>query len=155
MNVSSKFAAFVFVALALFISRHRIIDTFSSKKIPTGLNQQGTCLGKKMCAMVYVAPWCPACHAIQDDLRMLGTTSANHPDYGVVVIVGGGQTPGENDAKVAEFGAVATADNQNTYAHALRIRKYPSFLIVSSTNKVVHEDQAAIKWMDESFGFSL
>jgi len=86
---------------------------------------------------------------------MLGNTSQNHPDFGVLVIVGGGRDADENDKKVAEFGRVAVADNQNTYGEALRIRKYPSFMIVSTARKIVHEDQAAIKWMDESFGFSL
>lgn len=86
---------------------------------------------------------------------MLGNTSVNHPDSGVVVIVGGGQTPGENEAMVAELGAVAIEDNTSNYAQALRIRKYPSFIVVNSSNKVVHEDQSAIQWMDESFGFSL
>lgn len=105
--------------------------------------------------MVYVAPWCPACHAIEDDLRMLGTTSGNHPEFGVVVIVGGGRSSEENEAKVADYGSVATADNLNTYGEALRIRKYPTFLVVKAGGKVIHEDQAAIHWMDESFGFSL
>jgi|GEM_PF-2777571 len=154
MNVSTKFAGVVFFAVAIFLARHKIIDALSSKKVPSGLATLGTCAGKRMCAIVYVAPWCPACHAIQDDLRMLGSTSANHPDFGVLVIVGGGRTPDENAATVAGYGAVATADDENTYAQALRIRKYPSFLVVSSL-KVVHEDRAALQWMDESFGFSL
>ncbi len=155
MNVSSKFTAIVFIALALFLSRHKLIDTFTSPKVPTGLNQQGTCLGKKMCALVYVAPWCPACNGIAPDLRMVGNLSANNPDFGVLIIVGGGQAPGENEAKVLELGAAAVTDNQNSYARALRIRKYPTFLVVSSSNKLVHQDQAAIKWMDETLGFSL
>ena len=155
MNVSSKFAGIVFIALALFFSRHKLMDTFTPMKVPVGLNQQGTCQGKKMCAMVYVAPWCPACNGIAPDLRMVGDLSASNPEFGVLIIVGGGQTPGENEAKVIELGNAAVTDNQNTYSRALRIRKYPTFLVVNSANKLIHQDGDAIKWMDEALGFSL
>ena len=155
MNVSSKFAGIVFVALALFLSRHKLMDVFAPMKVPAGLNQQGTCQGKKMCAMVYVAPWCPACNGIESDLRMVGNLSATNPDFGVLIIVGGGQTASENEAKVVELGSAAVTDNQNTYARALRIRKYPTFLVVNSANKLIHQDDDAIKWMDEALGFSL
>ena len=155
MNVSSKFAGVVFIALALFLSRHKLMDMFTSPKVPAGLNQQGTCLGKKMCAMVYVAPWCPACNGIESDLRMVGNLSAANPDFGVLIIVGGGQAPGENEAKVVELGSAAVADNQNSYARALRIRKYPTFLVVNSANRLIHQDGDAITWMDEALGFSI
>jgi hypothetical protein len=155
MNVSNKFAYLVLIGLMVFFSRHRLLDAFSETKVPTGLNQQGTCLGKKMCAMVYVAPWCPACNGIESDLRMVGNLSASNPDFGVLIIVGGGQTAGENEAKVVELGSAAVTDNQNTYARVLRIRKYPTFLVVNSSNKLIHQDEDAIKWMDEALGFSL
>ena len=155
MNVSHKFAYLGFIGLMLFFLLHRLLGDFTGTKIPIGLNHKGTCLGKKMCAMVYVAPWCPACNGIESDLRMVGNLSANNPEFGVLIIVGGGQTLGENEAKVAELGVAAVTDNQNSYARDLRIRKYPTFLVVNSANKLIHQDGDAIKWMDEALGFSI
>jgi hypothetical protein len=154
MSVSSKFAGIVFIALALFFSRHKLLDMFTPLRVPSGLSRLGTCLGKKMCAVVYVAPWCPACHGIEGDLRMVGNLSASNQDFGVLIIVGAGQSPKENEDKARELGVAAVTDNERTFSQGLRIRKYPSFFVVSTANQVLHKDEAALRWMDETLGFS-
>lgn len=155
MNVTTKFAGIVFIALALFFSRYKLQDMFTPLRVPSGLSRQGTCLGKKMCAVVYVAPWCPACHGIEADLRMVGNLSATNQDFGVIIIVGAGQSPSENEVKAQELGVAAITDNERKFSQGLRIRKYPSFFVVNTANRVLHKDEDALRWMDETLGFSL
>lgn len=70
---------------------------------------------------------------------------------GLVVVVGRGQTPEENEAKARELGKGAIVDTKSEWHEALRIKKYPSFLVIDRSKKVTLEDEGARAWINENF----
>ncbi|MBY0515399.1 MAG: hypothetical protein K2P81_00720 [Bacteriovoracaceae bacterium] len=155
MNLSLKSITIVAIVFAAFLARGKVFNLFLSREIPAALTQQGSCLGKKMCTVVYLAPWCPACNRLVPDLRMLGSLSFNQPDSGVLIIVGQGKTSDENEDKKIELGEAAITDNDGQLAKDLGIQHFPTFLVINQARKVIHEDQDALAYMDETFGFSV
>ncbi len=86
---------------------------------------------------------------------MLGGLSFNQPESGVLIIVGQGRTSAENEDKKNELGEAAMTDNDGQLAKDLGIRHFPTFLVINQARKVVYEDQDALAFMDETFGFSV
>lgn len=141
-------SAIIFVFVALFFYRHKIISVFKPKHIPASLVSEGNCKGKELCGIVYVAPWCPACHSIEPMLKSALENSKNHV-YGIQVIVGSGKTEEENNQKANDLGEGVIVDNDRRYAKELNIAYFPTVMVVNQQKKVQKEGQEALQWVAE------
>lgn len=143
-----NFSAIILIAFALFSYRHKIFSFFKPKHVPVSLVTEGNCKGKELCGIVYVAPWCPACHSIEPLLKSAIVNTKNHV-YGIQVIVGRGKTEEENNQKALELGEGVIVDNNGTYFKELNIAYFPTIMVVNQHKKVQKEGQDALQWVAE------
>ncbi|RZA07286.1 MAG: redoxin domain-containing protein [Proteobacteria bacterium] len=108
-----------------------------------------TCEGKKSCAVAYLAPWCPHCKKVVPDLQAMITKAEASSEYGLRVIVGGGEKA-ENEKLAALFGKSGVVDASNEIATALGVRGYPSFYVLNEKGQAVMGDQDAYRWAFEN-----
>ncbi len=149
----NKYLAGLIIALTLFFSQQKIRDFLRPrpKTAPVQLTQSLECQKKNGCGVIYVAPWCPACNSMQPQIQQILQKSRENPDYGIVVIVGQGKEARDNFEKAQEIGEGTVTDDDSLYARALKIDRYPTFLVVDSQQKITHRDQAAMGWMNHAF----
>src|SRR4051812_23628513 len=109
------------VIAALFVGYFFWNNHQSSKPNPTAaaLAISDSCSSKKLCAIVYVTPWCPACEQVSPILKMWVTKTKDHAEYGVKVIVGYGKNQGDNEKTAAKYGENSVIDNDLTLAKKL------------------------------------
>ena len=144
----------IFLALIgfiVFLSRHQLTGMFKDKKVPPTLFQEAGCKGKKMCGLVYLAPWCPACNSVIPQLQIFLKNSVNNKELGLQLVVGAGQAPGDNERKAKEIGENVMVDSHNVYATSLAVSYYPTFLVVDDKKQIKYKDQEAMNWMNENF----
>ena len=108
-----------------------------------------SCAGKKFCALVYVAPWCPACKSILPKLHTFSTNSANSKDYGFKLVVGRERNPGDNEKMAAPFGANGFVDKDSSIHSKLGINYYPTIFIQDQEGTTILKDNEAFRWMHE------
>lgn len=113
--------------------------------------QTDPCDGKKFCATIYVAPWCPACKAELPRFRGYLKNAPKQKDYGLKIVVGNGQKPGDNEEMAKQIGAGAVVDNSGQIFQQLKVTKFPSFYILDKDQSVVLADMEAFQWMHEKF----
>lgn len=113
--------------------------------------QTDPCAGKKFCATVYVAPWCPACKAEMPRFRGYLDGARKQKDYGLKIVVGRGRSPGDNEAMAKQLGAGAVVDDSGQIFAQLKVAKFPSFYILDRENSVVLVDAEAFQWIHERF----
>lgn len=124
---------------------------FKDKKVPPTVFQEAGCKGKKMCGLVYLAPWCPACNSVIPQLQIFLKNSVNNKEFGLQLIMGAEQAPGDNERKAKEIGGYVLIDSHNVYSTSLAISYYPTFLVVDEKKQIVFKDQDAMNWMNENF----
>lgn len=142
---------FGLIGLILFYSRHQLVGMFSEKKVPDTVFQEAGCHGKKMCGLVYLAPWCPACNSVIPQLQIFLKNGQQHKEAGLQIVVGAEQMPGDNARKAKEIGEGVITDENNIYAGSLAISYYPSFFVIDEQKRIIHKDQDAMNWMNENF----
>lgn len=108
------------------------------------------CAGKSFCLVVYVAPWCPACHGVEPRLHeFVDKQAAEGGRYGLKVFVGQGRTPQENEAMAAKFGGSGVVDADGSIQAKLGVNKYPYFFVMDGEGSVILRDAEAYAWMHE------
>lgn len=108
------------------------------------------CYGKKMCAVAYVAPWCPACEQLAPIIQGFVKKYSEQSDYGILVIIGAG-TAEENEKKAKFYESNTLIDQSFKMSESLGVTYYPSFFVVDAYRKVKLKDQEAFNWMQEHF----
>lgn len=106
------------------------------------------CTDKKFCAVVYVAPWCPACQQMAPQLRTAIERAKTKNNFGLKVVVGQG-TREQNEAEAASFGAAGSADQDNVVHTALGVDRYPSFFVMDQEKTVILRHEEAFAWLNE------
>ena len=139
------------IGLILFMSRHQLSGMLASKKVPPTLFQEAGCKGKKMCGLVYLAPWCTACNSVIPQLQIFLKNSAKNKEMGLQLIVGAEQVPGDNARKAKEIGETVLVDEYKVYSTTLAVSYYPTFLVVDEKKEIKYKDQDAMNWMNENF----
>lgn len=139
------------IGAILYMSRGQLMGMFKEEKVPPGLFHEAGCKGKKVCGLVYLAPWCPACNSVIPQLQVYLKNSSNNKEAGLQIVVGAEQNRGDNASKAREIGEGVMTDDQKIYAETLAISYYPTFFVVNDKNQIIHKDQDAMNWMNESF----
>jgi thiol-disulfide isomerase/thioredoxin len=109
------------------------------------------CTGKKLCAIVYIAPWCPACEQMSPILKTFLHKSQSVTEYGFQIIVGDERSPGQNGQKAQSLGDGVMIDGDRSLARSLNITYYPTFYVLDPTGKVLMKDQDAMTWANQHF----
>ena len=112
--------------------------------------EEDLCTNKKFCAMVYVAPWCPACKQMAERHRTALTKARDKKDYGFKVIVGQGRKE-ENEAEAAALGLGAVVDADNKWQATLHVDRFPSYYVLDQEGTVILQDNEAFQWIGERF----
>lgn len=92
------------------------------------------CHQKSHCMIVYVTPWCPACHGSAPFIASVRRHSLRSNDWGLKLIMGDG------DASDAESYAAATEgdvffDQERSASRALGVRRVPAWFVVARDGK--------------------
>lgn len=147
-----KLALALALAAAFFFWKQHTENTRRAAAFEAAsVNQADPCAGKKFCATIYVAPWCPACKAELPRFRRYLDNARTQKDYGLKIVVGRGQNPGDNEAMARQLGAGAVVDNNHQIFRQLQVTKFPSFYILDSENSVILADGEAFQWMHQKF----
>jgi len=140
------------MAVCLYLSRDQAKALIASSTAPAERSASSPCEGKKLCGVVYVAPWCPACNNLLPKLAVPLANAKDNKDFGMMIVVGQGKREGDNETKVSEIGAGAITDNDGFYHQKLRVEAYPSFYVINQNNRVVMQDQDAFIWHHTTLG---
>ena len=137
---------------ALFLGYHLWQKHQNSKPNPTAaaMATTDTCATKKLCTIVYVTPWCPACAQVSPILQAWISKTKDHPEYGIKVIVGYGRNAGDNERTAANYGVNSVVDSDLSLANKLNIKYYPTFLLVNPAGTIIKKDQDVVKWASET-----
>jgi thiol-disulfide isomerase/thioredoxin len=109
---------------------------------------EDSCAGRKFCAVVYMAPWCPACKQIVPRLQRM-SKKAVKGDYGLKVVVGRGRSPEDNEQMAAQFGNFGAVDKDEKVFSDLKVSRYPSFFVLDGEGTVILANQEAYYWIQE------
>ncbi len=147
-----------FVLPLLFIGAFFLWPKIKSNFLPSGklppsfTKMDSPCLGKKMCSVIYVAPWCPACKDVAPILTdLLKNAQEFNRDVGIMVVVGEGQAH-ENQQLADSFGRGSLIDHDRSILKSLDVSYYPTFVVVDASFKIVKKDQEAFQWAIDQFG---
>lgn len=139
------------LGLAYFWHKNKNDGARASAYLASAAKRSDPCEGKKFCATIYVAPWCPACKAELPRFRGYLDKARTQRDYGLRIVVGRGQNPGDNEAMAKQLGAGAVTDDNGQIFAQLKVTKFPSFYILDGDKSVVLADGEAFQWMHEKF----
>lgn len=111
-----------------------------------------TCEGKRTCAVIYYAPWCPHCRADITHAQALLSRSRSG-DTGVKIVVGLEKRPGTSEAfarSIASKGV--TIDSDQKLARELGVQSVPSYVVLDQEGTKLVEGPDAYQWVMEKFG---
>jgi thiol-disulfide isomerase/thioredoxin len=116
---------------------------FSLKRIPEKVAFNLKCEGKKQCLLVYVAPWCSACHQMTPSFQEFQNLSRQNPDVGIKIIVGAGRSVEENNQMAKNF-IESIVDHDLVIRDQLKVSYYPSIYLANDAGEIQLRDQAAM-----------
>lgn len=109
-----------------------------------------TCEGKKFCALVYLAPWCPHCRSALSHTQML-LQKSRFGDTGVRVVVGMGE-PDQSAAMANKIAHGVAVDTDDKIARDLGIQGVPAYIVMDKEGTRILEGQEGYAWIIEKFG---
>jgi thioredoxin-related protein len=144
------FAVFIFaVAFGIYKkAKQNSVKEVSFASIESNV-EYTNCLQQKDCFVVYVAPWCPACHQFISYYQQ-------HKDLfkskglGFVYVVGADESrQNEIDMKnsLAPEGVLDTAEHAFLKRH--KINSFPTILQVNKTGKVLKQGEDVYAYMND------
>lgn len=141
---------FVFVGVIWAWNSQLNYMSFGSRTPSSHVLKSDPCEGKKTCALIYVAPWCPACKSMASTFREFGKNSVKKHDIGFKVVIGQGRNQAENEGALPMYGLFARVD-ESGIAEKLGVPQYPSFYILDAEGAKIVEQTEAFQWMQENF----
>ncbi|MBA2403362.1 MAG: redoxin domain-containing protein [Bdellovibrionales bacterium] len=146
--------ALILVAFVIFgVWQKNKVRWTASNQLPVSRDPAmvDSCAQKRMCAVVYLAPWCPACQQVTPTLMTFLANAQKSKLFGLQVIIGAGRKAGENEKKANALGMGTMVDNDNKIANALGVTYYPTFIVIDNKRSVTLRDQAAMEWANSQF----
>lgn len=97
-----------------------------------------SCVGKKLCITVYVAPWCGACRISQPTFKALNAYLPKHRDDVGFSVVVGGASPNEHLAEQKKLNPVqSVADDAGVILKSRGIKAFPTWIVHDSNGKEI------------------
>lgn len=110
-----------------------------------------TCEGRKFCAVVYLAPWCPHCvSSVPRTKEMIQRFRS--PELGVKVIVGLGKSPEQNQKFADSIAPGVVIDSDTSLARKYGVRSVPSYTVLDQEGSAILSGQEAYSWLHEKMG---
>lgn len=105
-----------------------------------------SCLGKKFCITVFVAPWCPACKASQGSFSSISQyLPQNRPDIGFGVVIGNGSLAENNAEKEVLSNLDVQTDNTGLIFKKRNISSFPTWVVNDQTGKEIFRESAGLQ----------
>ncbi len=118
-----------------FVSMYQLRGPLSDYKVDQG-PQIDKCLSRSQCVLMYVAPWCPACHQFLNDYQMI-KTQLDLRNVGTLIIVGGDEIRAKEIDMKEELGAEAILDTPlNDFRTKNHIDMFPYFVVTNAKGEV-------------------
>ena len=143
--------AILIVSVGLFLSWDQLVEVMHWESTPTDFFKEGECKGKKLCGVVYLKPHSHACNEILPELQTYMERAKKHPEYGIQVIVGRGDSAEVNKSKAAKIGEGVIADNHDVLGMEYAIVDPPAFFVIDPLNETKLVGKAAWGWFKASF----
>lgn len=106
------------------LSEMRLSDASNGK-------ERAICEGKKVCLVVYVSPWCPACKGQLPFIKEVDSTVKAYPGFGLEVIIGW-----DKRSRLLEMaqslGVHSLLDDRGSFATAASLSSVPSWYLFSN-----------------------
>ena len=103
-----------------------------------------TCISKKRCVFIYVAPWCPACHQLLGQFERIKSGLARK-DIGVLLVVGADDDRQKEIALRNQYDADAILDTTTGQFRKInKIDAFPTLIVMQPSGKVDAYGSAAI-----------
>jgi thiol-disulfide isomerase/thioredoxin len=147
--MKTNLLAVAILALGIWTYRYKVMNYFRPMQVSSTFIQSTECRQKKFCAIVYVAPWCPACKQYALFLKQ-GLTKLKRPgEVALVVIMGMENQNGENEREAKIISDKVIIDKTSDLARDLRIEHFPTFMVVDGDQKVMLRDREAFEWLSQ------
>lgn len=144
----------VLIGISFFFAwgkfKHRLL---SPNKLPENYSSNGrplSCMGKKQCAIIYIAPWCGACNQMAPHFKTFLNKAKGNVDFSVKVIVGQGSKEDNEDKALSYDNEEVYLDPQSVVKDSLGISYFPTILVVDSQGAIQLRDQEAWNWMAQN-----
>lgn len=109
-----------------------------------------SCLKFSSCVFVYVAPWCPGCHAFLGDFNMV-KDRLNQRSVGIVVVIGAEKEEAKKIELHNRFAADSVLDTpENSFQKQNKVNFYPYYIAVDSQRRVKYTGQRAGKFIEDT-----
>lgn len=93
------------------------------------------CLGQAQCVTVYMAPWCPHCHASIPFINDLRKWAEENSHTGIRVIVGDDQ-PERLEEMAKEVGGTVFLDRDRKFKQTMRFNPVPTWWVTDSDGEI-------------------
>lgn len=101
------------------------------------------CFGMERCVLVYVAPWCPACHQSIDFLNDVASRVKRTGKIGMKVIIG--MDTHDKNAEMSKLFTTQTfLDDDGKFRAALGVSSVPTAWVADGNGKILREIPAAL-----------
>jgi thiol-disulfide isomerase/thioredoxin len=148
-NFAMRLAVLLLVILAgIFISWFLGKPAFMPQvKLPSTGEAYGIlsdpCTGKKRCLIIYVATWCPACHASIPFIQGLQKDLENNPEVGFKIIVGGGAGEEQLYGMARQIQGNVFLDSQGQFHRRVRIGSVPHWWLIDDQGQILRNFSGA------------
>jgi hypothetical protein len=95
-----------------------------------------TCFGKMRCVVVYVAPWCPVCHAAIGFIKEAAHVADQNINAGIKVVIGNDE-PQKIRRMAEQIGLPAYLDDRGTFGEKMGVEAFPTWIITDRNGNVV------------------
>ncbi|MCA2979163.1 MAG: hypothetical protein INH41_08900 [Myxococcaceae bacterium] len=107
------------------------------------------CLSRSTCVVMYVTPWCGACQVhVGTTLPRLRAKWGASPDRPGLKVVVGNSDDGKLDELARRVGDPVFVDRNDRLLRALAVRRFPSFYVVDQRQRITHEGDDAVEWLE-------
>jgi thiol-disulfide isomerase/thioredoxin len=129
------------------VSLYQLRGPLSDYKVDQG-PQIDKCLAYMNCVLVYVAPWCPACHEFLNQYSQI-KGRLESKNVGSLLIVGADENRSKEVAMKEELGALAILDNINgDFRKTNGVDSFPHFIVIDPAGKILERGSAGVDFIN-------
>lgn len=129
----------------LFVNTDAVYQMSEDQKEPLNM-----CFKFSSCVFIYVAPWCPSCHAFLSEFSLV-KDRLNRQNVGIVLVIGAEK----DEAKKIELQKRYPSDSildtpDNDFHKKNKVEYYPYYIAADSSKKVKYTGARAGKYIEDT-----